>query len=293
MIKLGGKSASALRLGGQKIKRAYLGAELIFDAVPAVTVYTITAAISPEGSGTVTGAGQYREGQTVTLVATPAEGYNFSGWQEGGQTVSTNTTYSFAATADRALTAAFEGKASRLPDGYTEVQYIQINSTAYINTGLYSNYNTGRYVLDVDINHNSGSLLYCAAGSAKTNFQLGVNSSTQLSYRIALSSTTFISVGSTQGRHLLDWDFSKKAVIVDGKSYTIMSASGGTGTPVQIWAMRYARANLYSAQFYNGTTLQRDFVPCKNPSGVVGLYDLVNGVFYSPTGGTATAGPAV
>lgn len=70
-------------------------------------VYTITATIDPSGGGTVTGAGQYQEGATVTLVATAGNGYDFSGWQEGGQTVSASATYTFTAAANRSLTAAF------------------------------------------------------------------------------------------------------------------------------------------------------------------------------------------
>lgn len=77
----------------------------VFEPIP---VYIITATIDPSGSGTVTGAGQYQEGATVTLVAAAGDGYEFSGWQEGGQTVSTGATYTFTATADRALVAAFE-----------------------------------------------------------------------------------------------------------------------------------------------------------------------------------------
>ena len=53
-------------------------------------------------------------------------------------------------------------------------------------------------------------------------------------------------------------------------------------------------AKLYSCKIYTGATLTRDFVPCKNPSGQAGLYDLVSGAFYGNAGtGTFTAGPAV
>lgn len=106
MLKLGSKSISTLYLGGQEIKKAYLGEHLVFGPAPSPT-YAITVSIDPSGGGTVTGAGQYQEGDTVTLLATPADGYEFSGWQEGGQTVSTSAAYTFTAAADRALTAVF------------------------------------------------------------------------------------------------------------------------------------------------------------------------------------------
>ena len=42
--------------------------------------------------------------------------------------------------------------------------------------------------------------------------------------------------------------------------------------------------NLYSCQIYDNGTLVRDFVPCINGSGEVGLYDLVGKQFYGNAG---------
>ena len=48
---------------------------------------------------------------------------------------------------------------------------------------------------------------------------------------------------------------------------------------------------LYYAQLYSGDSSIRDFLPCKNASGAVGLYDLVGKQFYGNAGtGTFTAG---
>ena len=72
------------------------------------TRYTISAGVDPMNGGTVTGAGSYEEGSTVTLTATPKNGYRFVNWTENGEVVSTETTYSFTAEGDRSLTANFE-----------------------------------------------------------------------------------------------------------------------------------------------------------------------------------------
>ncbi|MBN1991056.1 MAG: InlB B-repeat-containing protein, partial [Bacteroidales bacterium] len=69
--------------------------------------YTISASVSPENSGTVSGAGEYDHGKSVTLTATANEGYIFLNWTEDGAEVSTNSTYTFAATDDRTLVAHF------------------------------------------------------------------------------------------------------------------------------------------------------------------------------------------
>lgn len=64
---------------------------------------------------------------------------------------------------------------------------------------------------------------------------------------------------------------------------------GGTNTPD-----RYCNAKLYYFKLFVNGTLVRDMIPCKNPSNVVGLYDLVNHRFYSsPNGNAFVAGPVV
>ena len=46
------------------------------------TKKTVTLSVSPSGSGTVTGGGQYDEGATATLKATPASGFHFVKWSD-------------------------------------------------------------------------------------------------------------------------------------------------------------------------------------------------------------------
>ena len=45
--------------------------------------YTIVCESSNEAWGTVTGGGEYRDGETAVLTATPTEGYYFLSWQDG------------------------------------------------------------------------------------------------------------------------------------------------------------------------------------------------------------------
>lgn len=59
-------------------------------------------------NGTVTGAGEYEEGATATLTANPAEGYEFTCWTSGEDTVSTANPYTFPVTANVALVANFK-----------------------------------------------------------------------------------------------------------------------------------------------------------------------------------------
>lgn len=71
--------------------------------------YTISTVASPDGTGTITGAGSYYENQDVFLNATPNSGYGFVNWTVGGSEVSTSASYSFkAGAADATYTANFE-----------------------------------------------------------------------------------------------------------------------------------------------------------------------------------------
>ena len=68
---------------------------------------TITVAANPTAGGTVSGGGTIYQGDTCTLIATPASGYAFTNWTSGSTVVSTNATYRFSVSSDRTLTANF------------------------------------------------------------------------------------------------------------------------------------------------------------------------------------------
>ena len=74
---------------------------------PGAQKVTITTASSPAVGGTTAGGGSYTLTTPVTVTATPAAGYAFVNWTENGRGVSQALTYSFIASAPRALTANF------------------------------------------------------------------------------------------------------------------------------------------------------------------------------------------
>jgi hypothetical protein len=59
-------------------------------------------------NGTVEGAGEYEEGKEATLTANAAEGYEFTCWTSGEDTVSTENPYKFTVTANVDLVANFK-----------------------------------------------------------------------------------------------------------------------------------------------------------------------------------------
>jgi hypothetical protein len=69
--------------------------------------HNITTASNPAIGGSTTGAGAYATGASVTVTATPANGYSFVNWTENGSQVSPTASYQFTASANRSLVANF------------------------------------------------------------------------------------------------------------------------------------------------------------------------------------------
>ncbi|MBP5782549.1 MAG: T9SS type A sorting domain-containing protein, partial [Bacteroidales bacterium] len=67
--------------------------------------YTVTA--SSSYGGTISGAGTYVYGTTVTMTATPYTHYNFVNWTEDGQLISEDASFSFVITSNRNFYATF------------------------------------------------------------------------------------------------------------------------------------------------------------------------------------------
>lgn len=59
------------------------------------------------GGGTVDGSGSYKDGDNVTITATPDDGYEFDGWYSNGTKISSTMRYSFTAAEDVSISAVF------------------------------------------------------------------------------------------------------------------------------------------------------------------------------------------
>ena len=72
--------------------------------------YTISVSALPSGGGSVSGGGNFYDGTSATVKATPSDGWEFVDWTENGATVSTSAAYTFTVTASRNLIAVFKQK---------------------------------------------------------------------------------------------------------------------------------------------------------------------------------------
>lgn len=92
----------------------------------AIDQHTISTAVSPAGTGSVTGAGTYNYGTAATLTATPGEEYEFEKWQDGN----TSNPRTVTVTGNATYTAYFKLKR---PPINIKVGGNWINGTTYVN----------------------------------------------------------------------------------------------------------------------------------------------------------------
>ena len=193
---------------------------------------------------------------------------------------------------------------TRLPQGYTEVEYIRnSNYNAYINTGVIPYDNTSnRFTVTAKVNSEYHSNLACATiiaceevNSPYYGFGYRYKCSAQqdvleffgadgtVSHTSAATSDSAVTVTFTKTA-----DSSKT---MDVPLYIF----GACGNASYTSATRYSDSTLYSMSVVKNNETIRDFIPAKRDSdSVYGLYDLINDVFYtSPNGNNFIGGEPI
>lgn len=182
-----------------------------------------------------------------------------------------------------------------LPEGFAQVEYIQSDGSQFFDTGIVPDANT-RVVMDFQL-MTAGSTNQCLFGVVG-----------QFSFRWYGSGSAFRSNGSNSvnfptsisatDRHIVDKTAIKTTL---DRDFSVTTTAGNCTLPLYLLAQKassgatnYAKAKLFRCQIFNGDAFARAFVPCKDPTGAVGLYDLVGQKFYGNAGtGVFLAGPVV
>ena len=205
-------------------------------------------------------------------------------------------------------TLVFEGsKPSRLPEGYTEVEYVQTDGNIFINSGLKPAAKMSM-VMDVEKTESIPysaylfyALSYTTSNGRKTYraLRLSFGGSSINGYMGSYTTGYDYTISKDNSLRRMDasFDYNTGRIAVDNDYYQFGIPSFFPTNNIFLLGDSTAsktKAKLYSCKFKTGDNLIRDFVPCINPSGVVGLYDLINGGFIkSGTSTSLTAGPPV
>lgn len=194
------------------------------------------------------------------------------------------------------ITASAPG-ASRLPSNFTQLEYIQSSGMQYVDTGFKLNQDT-RVVIDACITEYVGSYLYGAQVSSGSNFYAsGYTGETKLEGWFSTIGT--VSVDTALKRRVIDHN---RNILTtdDGYSLTFSAATFQSSNTMFLFGINNGsllaptKAKVFSCQLYDNGTLVRNYIPCKNDAGEVGLWDDVNSEFYGNAGtGTFATGPVV
>lgn len=185
-----------------------------------------------------------------------------------------------------------------LPSGYTWLDYIETTGTQYIDTGIIPNQNTW---FECEFMYLGGSGIYGARTStASNNFNLRsitINNLNQwqpgygnklMSTAVATDNEWHIAKhwqrvvdGNTTMSFFLD-----DVAIMDFENQTFTAPKsiilGGINASNKVYygLGRYRACRIYDEFHF----LVRDFIPCKDPNGNIGMYDTVNAKFYGNAG---------
>ncbi len=188
----------------------------------------------------------------------------------------------------------------KLPSGYTELEYIQSSGTQYIDTGFKPNQDT-RVVTKFDMTQTDTAwrkLWGSGSGSYNLDFALWNDGTTKLQSYYGTKTNdavpiTSMSLNVDANKNI--WGYSGETITFDKNNFTcaysmyIFNVNKDNSSAYLPGMMK-----LYLFKIYDNDVLVRDFIPCKNPSGIVGLYDTVNNQFYQNAGsGTFIAGPEI
>ena len=213
-----------------------------------------------------------------------------------------------------ALCAASAEAASRLPDGYTEVQYIQGDGKSRIKTDYTPNPTTDKAEAVVEwpdstsLNSGSGGnqAIWCArtGGNSKTWTLFKIDNCIRLDYNTTTGTklTPAVSTGTiytnTVDRNVVTWSGSN-----DSQAHTADPNFTATGTALQLFASHantldggvgnLGAHRLYSFKVWQSGELIHYFVPCKDANDVVTMYDICDNpaTLTLASSGAFTAGP--
>lgn len=190
-----------------------------------------------------------------------------------------------------------------LPSEYSKLSYIQSSGAQYIDTEFYPT-NLTRVVIDAQNNTYSNTV--CAFfGTRRENspsaddsfliYQTGENTLRSDYYgdskTLTLGTTTSsrLTIDKNQNITIVDSINATNTAKVQKTSYypLFLFACNTAGSATQRSVMK-----LYSCKIYDDGKLVRDFIPCSNTSGMIGLWDDVNSAFYTNAGSGSFTGLA-
>ncbi len=203
-------------------------------------------------------------------------------------------------TEEALLSLTPEGYASQgiLPSDYMQVEYIESTGEQYINTNYIPNENT-RIIAKTTFN------IGCLFGTIDNEEIKSIVLAGAKGPNTWAEYARFFSKGGVQipynfintaenTVYEIEMTNSEAKIILNDKSYiaNYTRENQNITTPLYIFArntgaeaISFTQRKLYKFKIYNSNVLVRDYIPCyRKLDGEIGLYDLVNNIFYTNQG---------
>lgn len=179
--------------------------------------------------------------------------------------------------------------ASRLPAEFQEVEYLESSGTQYIDSGLLST--NDDYEFSATIEHNSivdSKIMFGATNGFNVSVQNNFYRATgKVITNITPNTTSFdkIVLKSLTTTNTIELEINgvKQTGSYSSWIYNYILAIFGGGESNRVSSLSNIKLKEHSIKINN--VLVRNFIPCyRKVDNVAGLYDLVNGVFYTNAG---------
>ena len=188
---------------------------------------------------------------------------------------------------------------SYLPLGYTPLEYIESTGTQYIDTGITGTQDTAIETKFINLSSDSSTTVLIGDGWSNSSYLLSIVAQTGAPNRIGSLNNMLRDFWQTGQDYIVKMD--KTGLYVNNSKINWDGSATNFTTTKPLYLLgdpatsgRNSYAMLYYMKIYNNGTLVRDFVPAKNASGAIGMYDLVSGEFFTNRGsGSFIAGPVV
>ena len=203
----------------------------------------------------------------------------------------TGTSVTLSPTLKGRLGSVIGGNTSQkiLPDGYTQVDYIQSDGNQYIDTEVTNN---DSWELQLKMAWTEFPTNLYSANGINNNMQIGATKNGKWTVN-GNDSNYSITTNQIYNAHCYQ---STKSLYVDNVLTATRPSISYSNANIYLFAYcsvpnnvktptGFCKEKIYEAKIYDNNVLIRNFIPCyRNSDSVVGMYDLVNNLFYTNQG---------